>query len=133
MMTLLPALLVIFGRWVFWPVRPTYGSADPTATGFWARIGRRIAARPRIVWVVTALILGVMALGLFELNATGLTNAESFTRHTRTRSSARTCSASTSRPGRAAGLVARPTPTRPRQRRPALRRVAGHQPTSRRR
>ena len=40
MMTLLPALLVIFGRWVFWPQRPRYGSADPTPTGFWARIGR---------------------------------------------------------------------------------------------
>ena len=26
MLTLLPALLVIFGRWVFWPVRPTLGS-----------------------------------------------------------------------------------------------------------
>ncbi len=31
MMTLLPALLVICGRWVFWPVRPPYGSAEPTA------------------------------------------------------------------------------------------------------
>ena len=31
MMTLLPALLVIFGRWIFWPKRPAYGSprADP--------------------------------------------------------------------------------------------------------
>ena len=26
MMTLLPALLVIIGRWVFWPVKPTFGS-----------------------------------------------------------------------------------------------------------
>ena len=30
MVTLLPALLVIFGRWVFWPQRPTFGSAEPT-------------------------------------------------------------------------------------------------------
>ena len=27
MITLLPALLVVFGRWMFWPVRPGYGSA----------------------------------------------------------------------------------------------------------
>src|SRR6266508_3683088 len=27
MITLLPALLVIFGRWMFWPLRPTLGSA----------------------------------------------------------------------------------------------------------
>src|SRR5712691_5057640 len=31
MITLLPALLVIFGRWIFWPVRPKFGSAEPAA------------------------------------------------------------------------------------------------------
>ena len=69
MMTLLPALLVIFGRWLFWPVKPAYGTEEPTTRGFWARVGRRIAVRPRLVWVVTALILGVMATGLLGLKA----------------------------------------------------------------
>jgi RND superfamily putative drug exporter len=78
MVTLLPALLVITGRWVFWPARPDYGSAEPATRGFWARIGRRISVRPRTVWIVTALILGVMAIGLTGLKASGLTNAESF-------------------------------------------------------
>ena len=81
MMTLLPALLVIFGRWLFWPVKPAYGTDEPTARGFWARVGRRIAVRPRVVWVVTALILGVMATGLLGLKAGGLTTAQGF-RHT---------------------------------------------------
>ena len=54
MMTLLPALLVISGRWVFWPAKPAYGSAEPTTRGFWARVGRRIAVRPRVVWITTA-------------------------------------------------------------------------------
>jgi putative drug exporter of the RND superfamily len=81
MMTLLPALLVIFGRWVFWPVRPSYGSAEPTARGMWARVGRGIATRPRTVWVVTAVVLGAMALGTLGLKAGGLTNAESFRGH----------------------------------------------------
>ena len=45
MMTLLPALLLIFGRWIFWPVKPAFGTAEPTARGFWAGVGRRIAAR----------------------------------------------------------------------------------------
>src|SRR5215470_12904069 len=54
MITLLPALLVIFGRWIFWPVRPKFGSPEPTARGFWARMGRGVAARPRVVWVATA-------------------------------------------------------------------------------
>ena len=81
MMTLLPALLVICGRWVFWPVKPTFGSAEPTTRGIWARVGRRIAVRPRLVWVTTALVLGVMALGLIGLRASGLTAAESFVGH----------------------------------------------------
>jgi RND superfamily putative drug exporter len=79
MMTLLPALLVICGRWLFWPVRPAYGSAEPTATGLWARLGNRIARRPRTVWLVTALVLGTMSLGLLQLNANGLSTADSFT------------------------------------------------------
>ncbi len=57
MMTLLPALLVICGRWVFWPLRPTFGSADHTETSVWARVGDRIARRPRMTWVVTAVLL----------------------------------------------------------------------------
>ena len=81
MMTLLPALLVIFGRWLFWPIKPAYGTAEPTTMGFWARVGRRIAVRPRLVWVVTALILGAMATGLLGLKAGGLTTAQGF-RHT---------------------------------------------------
>jgi RND superfamily putative drug exporter len=78
MLTLLPALLVIFPRGVFWPYRPTYGSSEPTTRGFWARVGWGIAPRARLVWVTTAVILGVLALGLTGLKASGLTNAQSF-------------------------------------------------------
>jgi putative drug exporter of the RND superfamily len=78
MMTLLPALLVATGRWVFWPVKPVFGTPEPTSTGFWARLGRRIARRPRGVWVGTVIVLGAMAAGLAGLHASGLTNAQSF-------------------------------------------------------
>jgi len=78
MLTLLPALLVIFPRGIFWPYRPAYGSAEPTTRGLWARVGWAIAPRPRLVWVTTAVILGVLALGLTGLKADGLTNAQSF-------------------------------------------------------
>ncbi|HEY1916512.1 MAG TPA: MMPL family transporter [Streptosporangiaceae bacterium] len=81
MMTLLPALLVIFGRWIFWPVKPAHGSAEPTTKGIWAGVGRRIAVRPRWVWIGTAVVLGAMALGLTGLKASGLTAAESFVGH----------------------------------------------------
>src|SRR5215831_14849876 len=81
MITLLPALLVIFPRGVFWPYRPTYGSAEPTTRGLWARVGWSIAPRPRITWITTALILGILALGLTGLKANGLTYAQSFRGH----------------------------------------------------
>jgi RND superfamily putative drug exporter len=78
MLTLLPALLVIVGRWMFWPLRPALGSAEPTERGVWARIGARMARRPRIVWVVTAVVLGAVALGLTGLKADGLQNRDAF-------------------------------------------------------
>ncbi|MGH3498553.1 MAG: MMPL family transporter [Nocardioidaceae bacterium] len=78
MLTLLPALLVIFGRWMFWPVRPHVGTPEPTATGLWARVGSFIKPRPRVVWGVTAVVLAALSLGSVKLGATGLTQAESF-------------------------------------------------------
>jgi putative drug exporter of the RND superfamily len=78
MITLLPALLVIFGRWVFWPRRPVLGSPEPTERGLWARIGTRMARRPRVVWVMTALVLGALAFGVTQLEANGLQSKDSF-------------------------------------------------------
>jgi RND superfamily putative drug exporter len=79
MITLLPALLVIVGRWVFWPKKPTYGSPDTTLTNRWARLGNGIARRPRVIWSVTALVLIAFSIGLVSLHANGLTAANSFT------------------------------------------------------
>ena len=80
MVTLLPALLVICGRWVFWPKRPTFGSPEPTMTGFWANVGQSIALRPRVVWVGTAAALAVACLGLLRLDANGLTTEDQYTK-----------------------------------------------------
>ncbi len=80
MVTLLPALLVVCGRWVFWPKRPTFGSPEPTQSGFWAKVGRRIALRPRAVWVVTTALLAIACLGLFRLDAGGLSTEDSYTK-----------------------------------------------------
>ncbi len=78
MLTLLPALLVILGRWFFWPLRPSYGSADHTETGLWARVGQQIARGPRTTWVVTAVALAIASLGILQLDANGLQNKDSF-------------------------------------------------------
>jgi putative drug exporter of the RND superfamily len=80
MVTLLPALLVICGRWIFWPKRPVFGSPEPTARGFWARVGNRIAPNPRRVWVVTAGLLAIACLGLFRLDASGLSTEDTYTK-----------------------------------------------------
>ncbi|MGW4891482.1 MMPL family transporter [Kitasatospora sp. NPDC004240] len=79
MLTLLPAMLVIVGRWVFWPVKPGYGTPEPTTSGRWAHVGSWIGRRPRKVWGVTTLALAACCLGLISLNATGLSTAGSFT------------------------------------------------------
>ncbi|MGW9210829.1 MMPL family transporter [Embleya sp. NPDC055664] len=79
MLTLFPAVLLITGRWIFWPAVPHLGSPEPTETGLWARTGRRIARRPRTVWITTVAILAALSFGLISLNASGLTTAESFT------------------------------------------------------
>ena len=76
--TLLPAMLVIFGRWLFWPLKPKYGYEPKSETGFWGRVGTAISKHPRRVWIVTALILGVMALGLTDLRTTTLEGAGAY-------------------------------------------------------
>ena len=80
MITLLPALLVIFGRWIFWPKRPAFASDEPTSTGIWARVGNSIARRPRKVWVVTSVALAVASLAAFSLNTNGLSTEETYTK-----------------------------------------------------
>ncbi len=80
MVTLLPAVLVICDRWVFWPKRPTYRSPEPTQSGIWAKLGKQISVRPRTVWVVTSTLLAIACLGLFRLDASGLSTEDSYTR-----------------------------------------------------
>lgn len=79
MLSLFPALLVVCGRWLFWPLIPHNGSDEPTERGIWARTGRRISHRPRLTWSVTAVALAALAFGLTQLRAEGLSNADSFT------------------------------------------------------
>jgi RND superfamily putative drug exporter len=80
MVTLLPAMLVIFGRWIFWPKRPAFQSAEPTASGFWARVGNWMAPKPRAVWTVTAGLLLVCCFGLLRLDASGLSTEDTYTK-----------------------------------------------------
>ncbi|HEX2502904.1 MAG TPA: MMPL family transporter [Miltoncostaeaceae bacterium] len=80
MLTILPALLVIFGRRAFWPFVPRYepgGARVPEEHGFFRRLGDRISRHPRPVWIGTVVALVVLAMGLFTFD-TNLTSSNSF-------------------------------------------------------
>jgi RND superfamily putative drug exporter len=65
MLTLLPAMLVIFPRGIFWPKVPRFGTEGTDAEhGPWRRLGERTARRPRRVWLGALAVLVVMAAGL---------------------------------------------------------------------
>src|SRR4029450_854863 len=69
MLTILPALLTVFGRRAFWPYIPRFGTEGADEThGTWRRIADRVAARPRRVTIATSAVLLVMMLGLVFLN-----------------------------------------------------------------
>jgi putative drug exporter of the RND superfamily len=67
-LTLLPALLTIFGRAAFWPRRGIvdYDPAHPSITrqGLWRRFGDRVLARPVAALTVTVLAFVAGAFGL---------------------------------------------------------------------
>lgn len=78
MLTLLPAILVITGRRVFWPFIPRYGDVIEDSGGsIWDRIGRLISVRPRPIWAGATVVLLVMLAGMLTLGD-DLTQAESF-------------------------------------------------------
>ncbi|MFC8080019.1 MMPL family transporter [Streptomyces sp. NPDC057307] len=79
MVTLMPALLVACGRWIFWPVKPVYGAETTHKDSVWTRVGKAISGRPRLVWVGTVLVLAAMTLGTLGLDASGLSNKDQFT------------------------------------------------------
>ncbi|MCW3838907.1 MMPL family transporter [Micromonospora yasonensis] len=83
MLTFLPALLLLGGRWAFWPRRPRFDHADPQAEhGIWGRIAGFVARRARTVWLVTAVVLAVLAVGVTQLGVTTLGQSDLFTNRT---------------------------------------------------
>ncbi|MBQ0868194.1 MMPL family transporter [Streptomyces smyrnaeus] len=77
MITVLPALLVVAGRRVFWPFVPRYGTEPRKARTVWSRIGGLLARRPRWSWLMSIAVTAVLALSATGITM-GLTNAEMF-------------------------------------------------------
>ena len=81
-LTLLPALLVVFGRWIFWPKIPKFDDVDEQLSGTWSKVGRAVEKNPKRIWISTALLLTILAGFSFTLKADGLANTEAFTART---------------------------------------------------
>jgi RND superfamily putative drug exporter len=93
-LTFLPALLVLFGRSAFWPLRPKYDGGHAPARhtapsawasdgagaapglegvrGLWRRVGSLVARRPRATWIVALVLLAAGVAGLPQLKANGV-------------------------------------------------------------
>nr|WP_225953695.1 MMPL family transporter [Kibdelosporangium phytohabitans] len=73
-LTFLPAVLALLGRSAFWPYRPK----ATVKTGAWAKAAKLIAARPRVTWIVTTLILLTGVAFLPQLKASGTAQTDVF-------------------------------------------------------
>ena len=71
---------VAIEQWTKVHSRPDFGSREPTNTGLWAKVGSAIKPRPRSVWLVTTGLLLLACLGLFKLDASGLSTEDTYTK-----------------------------------------------------
>src|SRR5699024_4480632 len=81
-LTLLPAILFAFGRVAFWPKRIKYDPETVAAEngmpskGIWPKIARMVQKRPRVIWIVTTLVLLAGAAFVPQLKADGVAQSE---------------------------------------------------------
>lgn len=67
-LVVLPCVLVLFGRWIFWPLVPRVGQTQLVdSRSFWRRVADLVSRRPRVFVVATLAVLAVMAAGLGQV------------------------------------------------------------------
>ncbi|BBY55305.1 MMPL family transporter [Mycobacterium koreense] len=76
-LVVLPPLLALCGRRLFWPFIPRPGADGEHDRGWWHRVGETVAARPVLVAVGTTAVLVALTGGLAGLH-TGLSQTEQF-------------------------------------------------------
>ncbi|OBA59379.1 hypothetical protein A5647_17075 [Mycobacterium sp. 1100029.7] len=76
-LVVLPPLLALGGRRVFWPLVPQPDGAATLDSGVWHRIAQRVARRPAAVAVAAVAALAVLATGLLGTHI-GLSQTEQF-------------------------------------------------------
>src|ERR1700744_954366 len=67
-LTLLPALLAIFGRAAFWPTRTREGTGK---VGVWGRLATRIVKRPAAALITGVVVFGALAVAVTAYNPAG--------------------------------------------------------------
>ena len=81
-LTFLPAVLLLFGRRIFWPAVPRVDhvhSEDKIGTrGLWGRVASLVGTHPRRTWAVTLAALLAAAAFVPTFKAEGITQAETF-------------------------------------------------------
>jgi RND superfamily putative drug exporter len=81
-LTFLPAVLLLFGRRIFWPAVPHLDhvhAEDKIGTrGIWGRVARLVGTHPRRTWVTTLVGLLVAAAFLPTFKASGVSQSEIF-------------------------------------------------------
>jgi RND superfamily putative drug exporter len=78
-LTFLPAVLVLLGRSAFWPLRPNYGTEISQDTGVWSKVSGFVGRRYRMVWIVTAVGLALLAAFAPTFKADGVPASQFFT------------------------------------------------------
>jgi putative drug exporter of the RND superfamily len=67
-LTLLPALLAIFGKAAFWPSKPKPGTSS---TGAWGRIATRVMKRPAAALLTGVIIFGALSVAVTAYKSAG--------------------------------------------------------------
>ncbi len=73
-LTLLPALLAILGRVVFWPSSPRTGQQT---VGWWGRVAGKIVSKPAPTLALGVVMFGLLAAGVFWYSPSGFGGAQS--------------------------------------------------------
>ena len=78
-LTLLPALLLLFGRWIFWPRVPENDGDDHVMSGAWSKVANSIGRNPRKAWIISGVALLALAATSTTLKADGIGTVDTFT------------------------------------------------------
>ncbi len=81
-LTFLPAVLLLFGRRIFWPIIPrvdhVHAEDSAARRGIWGRVAGMVGRHPRRTWVFTLVALLACAAFVPTLKAEGITQSQVF-------------------------------------------------------